>query len=259
MSVTRDTKTNGVLEWHAYHCTVHGVTDFPGATTIINKKGKGFRFEHWLKRQGALAAIRNLSALSQMVDTSGEDATVAFLGTAADKLRDDAGDRGTRIHHELDLILRRALDEALRGDDIRAPVDGARAWLNERRPDIKASEFMVISETHRYGATGDVVMEVDLREWGLPQERGLVLADWKTSGAVYDTTALQLAAIRWADHAGTPDGIFKVPQATHFGVLHVMPTETKLIPFDVTDREFQAFLACRELYYWDRERSRKVK
>ena len=143
-------------------------------------------------------------------------------------------------------------------EDIGPSVEGFRKWANDRKPVVKASEFMVISETHRYGATGDLVMVIDLREWGRPGEKGLVLADAKT-GYLADTIALQLAAIRWADHAGTPEGIYRVPQATHFAALAVRPEGTELVPYDVTEAEFAAFLACRDLYEWDKKRSRKVK
>lgn len=254
MSVIRETKRRGEIEWHSYSCTEHGVSGFPGATTIINQKGKGWHFENWLKRQAAKAALRNLDALSQMVATSGEDAVIKFLAAAADKMRDDAGDAGTRVHAVIESIFKRepyTVDE-----DIATSVDGARRWLNANRPERYvidghiASEFMVVSESERYGATGDLLWVLDGELW---------LVDVKTSSGVYDTTSYQLAAIRWADHLGFGEQSYPMPPVTRFGVLHVRPEQTQLVPFDVRpDREWRAFLACRDLYEWDRERSREV-
>jgi hypothetical protein len=241
--ISRVTKSNGKAEWHSYGCDEHGVDGFPGATTVINRKSIPYLNE-WFKKQGATAALRNLPALSQMVETSGEEAVVRFLAAAADKLRDDAGDRGTRVHAALEAIVTRQPYEMT--EDIGPFVEGARKWLNDRRPRIVAAEFMVISETQRYGATGDLACVLDDELW---------ILDWKTSKGVYETTALQLAAIARADHGS--DG--PVPPATRFGVLHVRADGTELVPFDVGDFEWQAFIACRVLYEWDRERSRRVK
>ena len=252
MTVTRETKRRGDIEWHAYGCDEHDVSGYPGCTTMLGKKDKGYPFQQWLKRQGGLAAIRNLDALPSMVATSGEDATTKFLAAAADKLRDDAGDRGTRIHACADKMWTRQPFTA--DPDILVDVEHLRDWANHRKPKVIASEFMVISETHRYGATGDLLIETDLREWGKPNERATILIDVKTSKAAYAETALQLAAIRWADHGEAP-----VETATHYGVLHVRPGGTVLIPYDVTEREFAAFLACANLYYWDRDRAKEIK
>ena len=67
--------------------------------------------------------------------------------------------------------------------------------------------------------------------------------------------------IAYADHAGMPgsDKAYKVPEFTRFAALSVKPEGTVLVPYDVTDAEFEAFLDCKGLYDWDRQRSRKVK
>jgi hypothetical protein len=242
--IARLTKRRGDVEWHSYSCPDHGVADLPGATTLIGRKAVP-TLNQWFKAQGARAALRNLPALSQMVETSGEDAVVRFLAAAADKLRDDAGAVGTQVHAALDAVVTRRPFEMT--DAIAGHVEGARRWLNDRRPEVMASEFMVVSESERYGATGDLLAVLDGQLW---------ILDWKTSKGVYETTALQLAAIARADHGedGQP-----VPPATRFGVLHVRADGTELVPFDVGDFEWRALLACRDLFEWDKQRSRKVR
>lgn len=255
--LTRETKRRGDIEWHAYHCHIHDCGGLPGCTTIINKKAKP-QLERWFKKQGALAAIRNIEGLPKLLETIGEDALAEAMGKASDKLRDDKGDSGTRIHAVIEAIFKQRPYGV--EDDIGASIEGFRKWANDRRPEIKASEFMVISETHRYGATGDAVLVTDLREWGLPHEKALILVDAKT-GYLADTIAYQFAAIRWADHAGVPDDPkpYAVPPATHFAALAVRPDGTELVPYDVRpDTEFKAFLACRDLYEWDKTRAKEV-
>ena len=256
--LVRETKRRGEIEWHAYTCHIHGSGDLPGCTTLIGRRAKGYAFETWLKRQGALATLRNLDGLPKLLETIGETAVVEAMAKAADKLRDDKGDSGTRVHAVIEAIFKKQPYEV--EDDIAPSVEGFRKWANDRRPEIKASEFMVVSETHRYGATGDAALVTDLREWGLPNERALVLVDAKT-GFLAETIAYQFAAIRWADHAGVAGDPkpYAVPQATHFAALSVRPDGTELVPYDVTETEFRAFLACRDLYEWDKTRAKRVR
>ena len=256
VGLVRETKRRGDIEWHSYACYIHGTADLPGCTTIIGKKDKP-QLANWFKKQGALAAVRNIAGLPQLLETIGEQAVVEAMAKAADKLRDEKGDSGTRIHSVIEAIFKRQPFEL--DDDIAPSIAGFEKWVHDRKPEVKASEFMVVSETHRYGATGDAALVVDLREWGLPHERALVLVDAKT-GYLADTIAYQFAAIRWADHSGLPGDPkpYAVPQATHFAALAVRPDGTELVPYDVGPAEFKAFLACRDLYEWDRQRSKQV-
>jgi hypothetical protein len=257
IGLVRETKGYGDKTWHSYTCYIHDAGPFPGCTTIINKKDKP-QLAAWFKKQGALAAIRNLEALPELLETIGEKAVVDAMAAASDKLRDDKGDAGTRVHSVIEAIFKRQPFEV--DEDIAASIAGFEKWVHDRKPEVKASEFMVVSETHRYAATGDAALVVDLREWGLPHEKALVLVDAKT-GYLADTISYQFAAIRWADHAGVPGDPkpYAIPQATHFAALAVRPDGTELVPFDVTPHEeFRAFLSCRNLYEWDRTRSKQV-
>jgi hypothetical protein len=259
IGLVRETKRAGDVEYHAYSCYIHGCLGCPGCTTVIGKKEKGFFFQRFLRRSGARAALELMDSLPQLVATTGMDAVVDMLANAANKKRDEKGDAGTRVHSVIEAIFKRQPFEV--DEDIGASIAGFEKWVHDRKPEVKASEFMVISEEHRYGATGDAALVIDLREWGLPHERALVLVDAKT-GYLADTIAYQFAAIRWADHAGVPGDPkpYAVPQTTHFAALSVRPDGTELVPYDVRpDTEFRAFLACRYLYEWDKTRSKEVR
>jgi len=258
--IERVTKRRGNISWHEYQCDggrqhdpIFGVA---GATTMIGKKANYFLNE-WFKKEGARAVIQKADELPSLIESFTEDSLVKMFASSADKKRDDAGDRGTRIHAGIEhFFLKERIAECTRHDppcppdieDIKPALAGFWRWVQDTQPRIVATEFMVISHEHRYAATGDLACYIGDDLW---------IIDAKTSKGVYETTALQLAAIRWAEHGedGKPP-----PQATKFGVLHVRDDATELVPFDVRpDTEWRAFLACRDLYEWDKTRARKVK
>lgn len=259
--IQRVTKRRGNISWHQYTDDCEGFAGqaYPGATTIINKKANPFLSE-WFKREGARAVLQQADKLPDLMSGFTEDSLVKMFASSADKKRDDAGDRGTHIHAAIEHFLNKekVADCAETGrhdppcspdiEYIRPALAGFWKWVQATQPRIVATEFMVISHEHRYAATGDLACWIGDDLW---------LIDAKTSKGVYETTALQLAAIRFADHGedGKPP-----PQATRFGVLHVRDDATELVPFDVRpDTEFGAFLACRDLYEWDKSRARVVK
>lgn len=255
--IQRVTKVRGNASWHEYtdDCEDHVGMAYPGATTLINKKSNYFLNE-WFKKEGARAVLQQADQLPSLMQSFTEDSLVKMFASSADKKRDDAGSRGTHIHAAIEHFLHKEkVADCTRHDPpcspdidyIKPALAGFWRWVQQAQPRIVASEFMVISHTERYAATGDLACWLGDDLW---------LIDAKTSKGVYETTALQLAAIRFADHGedGKPP-----PQATKFGVLHVRDDATELVPFDVRpDTEWKAFLACRDLYEWDKTRARKV-
>lgn len=98
-----------------------------------------------------------------------------------------AGVRGTAVHKVCEDINNgvKVNFEAL-GEDIRAYVDGYRAFLAKEAYSVISSELRVYSEKYRFAGTVDIVAR---------DGRGqLAIMDIKTSAMVSPTTALQLAA-----------------------------------------------------------------
>lgn len=247
--VSRRTKRAGKVEYHQYECGIHKTTGLPGATTLINAKAKGWQLQRWIEEQPIRAAIAEMDTLAMMLRTGTEQGVIEYLRSVSEKRRNDAGDKGTRVHAACEAIVKD--EEPVVASDIENHVEGFRRWLADSKAQVRASEFMVVSETERYGATGDLVAVIGGSLW---------LLDIKTGGA-YPEAGLQLAAIRYADHAGVEgdEREYRVPPATHFGVLHATDTGTELVPYDVRpDEEWRAFLACRDVYEWERFRSKSV-
>jgi hypothetical protein len=213
----------------------------PGVTSIIKALDKSGPLVGWAKRETAACAIRNLDLLTQMVRDGGPAAAVEWLKRTPDYQRDTAANLGTAVH---------ALAEAI-SRDIEVEVDAQTEpfvtsylrWRSVYKPAVLNAEYMVYSETHRYGGTADMAARINGEIW---------LIDIKTGSGAYPETSLQLAALHNADWAGRADDPKKyaIPKATRFGVLHVRPEGAELIPYSVTNDEFGAFLSCRYLTDW---------
>lgn len=150
------------LDSRFYKCS--DGTFVPSVTTILDAYPKGAQFYEWLKKHG-------------------ED---------ADNIRDEAGRRGSVVHHLTELYDYGNEVELMKpnGD----PQYKLREWamferyvdFRERHPaDIHAIELNMISAHLGYAGTLDRVMTID----GITY-----LLDIKTSGAVHDSYWMQQAA-----------------------------------------------------------------
>jgi hypothetical protein len=241
---------NGLTRTPEHKYSWDGGPLVPGVTSIIKMLDKSGPLVGWAKREAAACAVRNLEMVTTMVNTGGPDAAIKWVASIPDFQRDKAADLGTRVH---------TLAEAIsRGQDITVAEDEApfiesyMRWRDEHQPRVLHAEYMVYSEKHHYGGTADMVAHIGSDLW---------LIDAKTGRGVYAETALQLAALHYADFAGKPGDPtrYRLPKATRFGVLHVRPEGAELIPYDVGKQEFAAFLACRTLYDWQEKRAPVVK
>lgn len=223
----------------------------PGVTTVQGMKSKGFGLEYWMKMTVARAAATKVDMLSTMVESGGAEAAAAWLVKLPDHERDTSADTGTRVHALCEQI---ALGNDITPAEDEAPyVEGYRRDFIERyRPAFTAVEFMVYSQRYQYGGTADFAAVIDGETW---------LCDIKTSKSTHEDTALQLAALRWADWLGREGDPkkYRIPQATRYAVIHVRPEKAELVEYDVTPEDFRAFLACRDLHRWTNERAPYIK
>lgn len=230
--LTRDEK-------HRY--SWNGSTKVPGVTTVIKSLDKSGPLVGWAKRETAACAVRNLPLLTTMVKDGGPEAATKWLTAIPDYQRDAAANLGTLVHALAEAISR---EQEIEVDATTEPfVTAYLRWRDLYKPTVLNTEYMVYSEKHRYGGTADMAAKINGEVW---------LIDIKTGKGAYAETALQLAALHYADwtgRAGDPKK-YRIPPATRFGVLHVRPEEAVLIPYSVTEAEFDAFLACRRLYDW---------
>jgi hypothetical protein len=116
----------------------------------------------------------------------------------------------------------------------------------EAKTDIRwiRSEFQVFNRALNYAGSVDAHVEIG----GAP-----LILDVKTSRGVYYDYAIQLAAYRYAEFVGEPDGTESPVPAVEGGViLHVHGGECRLLEIPCGPDQFAAFKACKALYDFDR-------
>ncbi len=249
---TPATPTEGVhrTRFHLYY--FNGAGPWPGVTTVT-KVLSAPQLEKWKLEQVALNAIENAEQLARDRDSGKTDAAVKYVTT----LSTAAMDRGTRIHGNIESILRREAVEVDPRDE--AAVQGARAWLNQQAKEHGLRplhvEAFLLHETLGYGGTLDLIAEIDGEIW---------LLDWKTgksvaspSGEVYRDHRLQLAAYQHAEFiacVGDPER-YPLPVVQRFGLVHVTDGGTRLYEAPVTERDWIAFRACLNLHQWSKAKA----
>lgn len=98
------------------------------------------------------------------------------------------------------------------------------------------AECTVYSRAHRYAGTGDLFAKVGA--YG----DAVFCLDLKTGKNAWPETAYQLAAYRYGEFIGLPDGTEEpVPECQGGGVLHVDFGQTTLIPYKCGMDQFEAF------------------
>lgn len=162
----------------------------PGVTSIIGQLDKP-ALVNWAAKEVADFAVRDWARLSEI------DAPARYeaLKSAHRSKNRKAQIRGTRIHALGERLARGETVEA--AAELRPQVEGYARLLDMWEVETVATECPVASTAYRYGGTFDALFQVP--------KLGRVLADIKTGKAVYDTTALQLAAYRHADLVLTPE------------------------------------------------------
>lgn len=225
----------------------------PSVTNIIKVLDRSGPLIGWAKRETAASAVRNLDMLRGMIDTGGKEAAQKWLAQIPDYQRDTAADLGARVHG--------MADELARGG---TPVPDPQAmpyvqaylkFLRHTNPRVIHSEALVANLTHGYGGTLD--LSAELFGDGVPG-----LFDIKTGSGVYAETALQLVGYDRAEFTATATDPTQValPQHRRYGVIHLHDDWSwTLIPYEVGDNEWEAFLACRRLLDWTKDSAPWVK
>ena len=196
----------------------------PGVTTLINKGLPKPALTYWSAKCVAEFVVdqpEQVEALRQM----GRGPAVAALKNVPWQERDEAAVRGTAVHALAeDVIHGREVDVP---EHLLAHVEGYVRWLDAFGVEPILTERQVASRSLWYAGTFDAIVRIRGEVWGL---------DWKTSRAVYGSTALQVAAYMGAEFYVDDDGEEQpLPEVDRIGVVHVTDAGTRLHPF--RDRE----------------------
>lgn len=217
--------------------------EFPSVTSILGGIDGGPILERWIAKVCVENTIGQLPILPALLEAD-RDGTIRSLKLAAERERDAAADRGTRIHKAAEnLILGTGIKPVLHPGDLPYWYSFLRWW--REHPGIKwlSSETTIVNRTFGYAGTLDAA----IRFGGVTG-----VLDIKTGRSVRPTWALQLAAYARGESILLPDGreLPFTPLRAAW-VLHVRPEEeggTLIVPVPVDDGAFQAFLAAMDVY-----------
>lgn len=169
-----------------------------------------------------------------------ESAIVNHLAGAAERLRNAAAVRGTKIHTFAEkMVFGKAVDVP---EELAPYVDNAARFMDEWRVVPMLKETIVGSYQWGYAGTFDLI-------GALPDGRR-ILWDYKTGRRVYAETKLQLAAYRYADAYLAPNGI-EIPM-TEVGITDSKAVWLRadgydVIPLETGPAEFKTFLHCLQV------------
>lgn len=206
-----------------------------GVTTALGVLEKP-ALKDWYARTVASRAVDEWDELALMPVSK----RLERIRAAAFEKKQEAALRGTQIH---DLGHKLAEGgEVDVPDEHRGPVEAYARWLDEWDVTPWAAETPLASVQHKYGGTADLWATVG----GLGGEPFLL--DIKTGKGVYDETAWQLAAYRYADIVQADGEEVTVPEVSGAYVAHVLPDTVQMVPVEAGPRVFRSFLYILQTY-----------
>lgn len=239
---------------------VHPVTGerFMSVTTVLGYISK-FGLPDWSARLAAEAAIQRLPWLvrcsrvapcnsSKTENACGQCGACAtlWLTNRHAEARDEAGDRGSRVHEAAEQL---ALfgEGATVDEDIAELVDRYRRWHAYYRPEYLATEMTVISRKWGYAGTLDGILRFPA-DSPLPAKLKhladrAVLKDTKTGKHIGIPEGWQVNAYARADAVLLPDGSEEPMPPIEGGlILHIRPDRVQMREVHLTDANHAAFV-----------------
>lgn len=228
----------------------NGAIKVPGVTSVVGMAPKDF-LTYWNAKIVAETAVEQIDTVVRLAERDPAGA-VDYLKGAPRRFTRAASDLGSAAH---DLFERLARGEVINDRhvhvDIKRHVRWFREFLDEIQPEFLHMEETVWSDTHQYAGSFDAIAKVDGE---------VVVLDWKTSRAIYDSVALQLSAYRFADRIilSSDGSSVAMPQMVGGAALHVRPEGWALHPVECGPTVFDAFLHLRGTFDWEKEGKKRV-
>lgn len=224
---------------------------FTSVTTIIGGGVPKPALVNWAAKRVAEIAVGRrrvweaMSSPAEMID---------WLKRAPYREKEGAAVQGSAIH---DWAEKRVLGLPVTVEDL---PEEQRPWalsflsfVHEMEPVWEMSEASVYNRQHGYAGTLDALLRLPdstverIRAAGGPDLSGLGLVDYKTNrSGIFGETALQLAAYRYAEFVGLPDGSeIPMPHVDWTAALWITDHGYELIPIAAGQLAFEYFLAAR--------------
>jgi hypothetical protein len=211
--------------------------EFTSVTTIIGGGMPKPALKAWGEKLVATTAVAKKAIWTQMDDNEAID----WLKRSPFRETDKAAVQGSDIHEWAEAyVLGHAIPVGELPEKQRPYAEGFLRFLDEWQPVYEATEVTVYNRAIGVAGTLDFLARLP----GL----GLTLGDYKTGKGVYGEVACQLAAYRYAEFIGAPDGTeVSMPEVDACAVLHLTPKGYNLIPVEAGPLEFRFFQYAQQV------------
>lgn len=250
MSAPRNARSRGSQRYYSWRSE-----NYWSVTTILQAVPKPALI-NWAKKFTAEYAVDNFDKLGALVEpdadgTVDRQAAVDWLKGAAYRDRDRKADIGSQIHAATEAYVLGKPFPAW-PKTIAPQMRAFERFLADYEPEFQMTEASVYNKTERYAGTLDGIVAIDGR---------VLVGDTKSGKAIYPEVALQLAAYRFAEFVGAPDGSENpMPETDGAFALHLPAQGGSYDVVDVkADEEvFRYFLYFRESFRWMEQASKTV-
>jgi hypothetical protein len=225
----------------------------PGVTSIRDMLPKTF-LRYWYAQMAARYAVDNISFLAPMIEADPEAAVNAIKG-AAQRHTNARGKIGTECHDLFERMLRGEAIGRIKPDlsPYRRHFD---EFLETVQPELISVEEVSWSDQYMYAGSPDAILRIRLDEQNRPSQSGelvTVIFDWKTGKDLHSDVALQLAAYAHGDRLIDAAGESRpMPDIEMGAALHITADGWDLRPVAIGPEVFDAFLALRRVFDWER-------
>jgi hypothetical protein len=225
---------------------------FHSVTTIIGGGIPKPVLVNWAKKFTAEYAVDNykrLGALLQPDDAGDVDrqGAIDWLKNASFRDRDRKAEMGTYLHAATEAYILGKPFPAW-PPIVKPRMQAFEQYLAAYEPTYEMTEQSVFSRAERYAGTLDAILTVGRG----PHKGRRFIADMKSGKGVYPEVALQLAAYRYAEFIGLPDGS-EAPMVPVDGAVALHLPEVggfDLIDVQADEEIFRMFKYVREVYRW---------
>jgi hypothetical protein len=212
---------------------------YDSVTTVLSGGVPKPALPSWAAKSVAEWAVSNVQQVLDIIETEGPGEAVRILKGKPWSQRDRAADLGSRCHDAAEAyVLGKPMPEW--EEDVKPYMASFCAFLEDFRPTYELTEATVYNRRYSYAGTLDFIARIGDE---------LILGDIKTGKGVYDEVALQLAAYRYAEFIGLPDGTeAPLPVVDAVRVLHLTPRRYELIPVEAGEAQFRTFLYAQQVH-----------
>jgi hypothetical protein len=211
----------------------------PSVTNILSVLDKP-ALPRWAAKETAAAAAELKSSIGDMEDAD----IIDVLKAAPWRKSSRAADRGTTIHEWLENSMLGLPLPSLDGEAA-AYEQAAHAWLDDMQPEPVRLEVTMFGKG--YAGTADGIVRIDGQNW---------MIDYKTSKALYESAALQVAALAECQEAATVtfDDLEPAPKIDRLAAVRI-GDDGRYEMLEVVDRKqlMVAFESCRKIWKWKYE------